>query len=396
MKKMKVLIVTYYRYPNGDAGAVRQHNLAKLYERIGCDVTVVGMGNSSLKEIKTYEGIKYTSFRHSNKSNISKLKNVLFYTKYLREMLYSENKFDVIHLANTNINILLWLKHYKRKNNILLIHDSVEWYSAKQFKMKFLSPSYVFKNIANNFIIDKNIKVISISNYLQKHFEKKGIETIRIPVVFDAKEMRINRSNNSKMVITYAGSPGKKDYIDVMLEGISKLDQLYLNQIEFRIFGIDENTIKRLCDLNSVDFSTIKNALKIYGRVDRKIVIENLESSDFGVMLRDSNARYAKAGFPTKIVESLTCGTPVITNISSDLGEYLVDTVNCIIVENCDSISFAKAIQKALSLNNATLSKMKMKAYKTALKNFDIDLFRNELRTLLNSDINQYRGKEND
>ncbi|WP_347353505.1 glycosyltransferase [Acetoanaerobium noterae] len=393
---MKVLIVTYYRYPDGDAGAVRQHNLAKLYERIGCDVTIVGMGNSSLNEMKTHEGIKYTSFRHSNKSKLTKLKNILFYTKYLKEMLYSENKFDVIHLANTNINILLWLKYYKRKRNILLVHDSVEWYSAKQFKMKFLSPSYIFKSLANNFIIDKNIKVISISNYLQKHFEKKGIETIRIPIVFDANEMRINQSNNSKLVITYAGSPGKKDYIEVMLKGISKMDQVYVNRIEFRIFGVDENTIKILCDSNSVDFLTIKDALKIYGRVDRKKVVESLGSSDFSVMLRDSNARYAKAGFPTKIVESLTCGTPVITNISSDLGEYLVDTINCIIVESCDSHSFAMAIQKALSLNNATLSKMKMEANKTALKNFDIDLFRNELRSLLNSGINQDRGKEND
>lgn len=393
---MKVLIVTYYRYPDGDAGAVRQHNLAKLYKKIGCDVTIVGMGNSGLNEIKTYQGIEYTSFRHSNESKLSKLKNILFYTKYLKEMLHSKNKFDVIHIANTNINILLWLKNYKRKRNVLLVHDSVEWYSAKQFRMKFLSPSYVFKSIANNCIIDKNFKVISISNYLQKHFENKGIKTIRIPIVFDTNEMSVNHSNNIKLVITYAGSPGKKDYIEVMLKGISELDQIFVDQIEFRIFGIDENTIKMMCNSNSINFESIKNALKIYGRVDRKKVVESLGSSDFSVMLRDSNARYAKAGFPTKIVESLTCGTPVITNISSDLGEYLVDTVNCIIVEKCEAPSFTDAIHKALSLNTVTLAKMKREAYETALKNFDIDLYKKDLRVLLNNDTIQDRGQEND
>ena len=103
-------------------------------------------------------------------------------------------------------------------------------------------------------------------------------------------------------------------------------------------------------------------------------------------MLRDANARYAKAGFPTKIVEGLICGTPVITNISSDLNEYLIDRFNCILVERCDSISFSQAIRQALSLNKYTLNEMKKNAYDTAISHFDIDLYKNELEFLLNEE----------
>jgi len=384
---MKVLIVTYYRYPNGDAGSVRQHSLAKLYEKIGYDVTIVGMGYSGLNEILTHNGVKYTSFRHSEYSKLSKIKNFLFYTSKLKNLLLSsKDGFDVIHIANTNFNILLYLKCFASTRNISLVHDSVEWYSAKQFKLRFISPSYVFKHIANKYLINESFKVISISKYLQLHFSRKGIKTIRIPIVFDITEMSMNYSVNEKLVITYAGSPGKKDYIEIMLKGISELDLYCLDQIEFRIIGIDENTIKKMCRRYSINYLKIKDSLRVYGKVTRNSVLENLGSSDFCVMLRDANARYAKAGFPTKIVEGLICGTPVITNISSDLNEYLIDRFNCILVERCDSISFSQAIRQALSLNKYTLNEMKKNAYDTAISHFDIDLYKNELEFLLNEE----------
>lgn len=382
---MKVLIVTYYRYPNGDAGAVRQHNLAKLYKRIGHDVTIIGMGFSRLNEMKIYEEIKYTSFRYSNENRLSRVKNIIFFINNLKTFLSRENdSFDVIHIASTNPQILLWLKYYTRKRSILLIHDSVEWYSANQFALRILSPSYIMKNIANKYLVDRNFKVIAISRFLQQYFDKKGVETIRIPIVFDTVDMSENQSFNNKLVISYAGSPGKKDYLDVMLKGISALDKRHMEQIEFRIFGVDEKVIKRMFGLNLSGYMKIQKSLKIFGRVSRDKVIESLRDSDFSVMLRDSNARYAKAGFPTKIVESLSCGTPVITNISSDLGEYLTDLVNSIIVKECNSSSFSEAIKKALSLNTEMIKNMKMNAYNTSLTYFNIDLYQRDLKFLLN------------
>ena len=44
------------------------------------------------------------------------------------------------------------------------------------------------------------------------------------------------------------------------------------------------------------------------------------------------------AGFPTKFVESITCGVPVITNDTSDLNEYAVDGRNAIIL-HCESFT---------------------------------------------------------
>ena len=46
--------------------------------------------------------------------------------------------------------------------------------------------------------------------------------------------------------------------------------------------------------------------------------------ADFMVLLREQT-RKSNAGFPTKFSESFMSGTPVIANLTSDLGRYLMD-----------------------------------------------------------------------
>ena len=57
------VIVSMMRYPNGDAGAIRAHSIAKILSRDGYDVTVLGYGTYNGRKIECYDGIKYTSMR---------------------------------------------------------------------------------------------------------------------------------------------------------------------------------------------------------------------------------------------------------------------------------------------------------------------------------------------
>lgn len=41
-----------------------------------------------------------------------------------------------------------------------------------------------------------------------------------------------------------------------------------------------------------------------HGRVSREEVTQALSNSDFSILLRPSNERYTKAGFPTKSVDA--------------------------------------------------------------------------------------------
>jgi hypothetical protein len=75
------------------------------------------------------------------------------------------------------------------------------------------------------------------------------------------------------------------------------------------------------------------------GRIPRPQVLEELSKADFTVLMRSEEQRYAKAGFPTKFVESLATATPVIANSTSDLGMYLKDGENGYVVKGRGHLS---------------------------------------------------------
>jgi len=56
--------------------------------------------------------------------------------------------------------------------------------------------------------------------------------------------------------------------------------------------------------------------------MSHKVTIDYIKQANFSIIIRDTN-RVTLAGFPTKFVESIACGTPVITNENSDIGDYI-------------------------------------------------------------------------
>ncbi|MDV2888192.1 hypothetical protein RYX45_23800, partial [Alkalihalophilus pseudofirmus] len=78
---------------------------------------------------------------------------------------------------------LFYLKLLAKKKGIQLIHDSVEWYSPEEFSLGKFSPSYIINNKYNTKWIDRNFKVVAISEYLKKHYLSRKIRSIRIPVI---------------------------------------------------------------------------------------------------------------------------------------------------------------------------------------------------------------------
>lgn len=149
--------------------------------------------------------------------------------------------------------------------------------------------------------------------------------------------------------------------------------------------GIDRNALAKLCCLPEDDLSAMC-CIRALGRIPRNEVIQHLNETDFTILIRSSIARYAKAGFPTKVVESLMSSTPVICNMTSDLGMYLKDGYDCIEVEHEDPESIVKALRRALALTPEQKDQMKKNARKTAEENFDYRLYIEEFRKFIKNE----------
>jgi glycosyltransferase involved in cell wall biosynthesis len=373
---MNILILSYNNFPDGDAGSVREYAIGKLFARMGNTVFFIGMGTTESNVICSYKEFKYTSLRiNQNQPSIGKaLVNYAGYKLRLKRFLSQYtfvNKIECIVVIDIPLNALLFIKRLAKKNNIKLIHDSVEWYSPEQFKLRKLAPEYILKTLNNKFFIDKSFKVIAISKYLEKHFKARGIDTVRIPVIMDVSSLSWEkRTREDKLTILYAGSPGKKDYLKEVIEGMALLEEYEFENIELRLIGI---TFEQLLADSNIDKNAlikIKNKMKILGRVPRNIVLMNLEEADFTVLMRSPIQRYAKAGFPTKVIESLASATPVILNITSDLGDYINDMEQGLIMPDCSAVAFSEAVRRGLGLTFEQRCGMYNKARQCAEKFF--------------------------
>ncbi len=374
MKEKRLLIVSYGKYPNGNAGAVRQHAFAKLYQQCGYDVVVIGMGDATNFALREYDGVKYTSFRKLPNNTLNKTLNWFLYGRRLKRFIKTCGMefTDILVIKTYFSSVLAWIKRYCKKNGIGLLHDSVEWYSPEEFNLKKFDVAYIKNNRLNTKEIDQNFKVFAISRYLFDHYRSRNIDVIRIPVIMDPEGISCEKHiREDKLVVSYAGRIGKKDYIGNILQGFLLLGDAEKAKIELRLMGATLDEVSQITGISKETLKDNQEMIRCMGRVPRPVVLQNLQETDFTVLIRDSSLRYAKAGFPTKVVESLMSGTPVICNLSSDLGEYLADGENSIIVKSMEAAAIVEALKRAIDTSVDKRKEMQANARSTAERYFD-------------------------
>ena len=375
----QAVIITENKYPLGDAGAIRQHAMAKILQEIGYDVTVVGYGSYTGNKLNEYDGIKYTSLKaRSGNKLIRILYRVLFGFRAIRYIKKHIKRPSLIMVVDTLPYAWRLIEEYGVKRNIRLIHDSVEWYSPEEFANGEKNREYILKEKTNTQIINKNWKVVAISSLLEEHFRKIANDVIRVPVIMDTSSIPFEidkKPGSSKISFVYVGAPGRKDYLNEIIEGFALLEKKYKDLCELHIIGVTENELVKACGVKADTLNALKSLLIAHGRLPHPEAIKWVREADYTLLLRDADLRYAKAGFPTKIVESLSCGTPPVCNISSDLSMYLEDEKNSFIAESHKPEDLKLALIKAIDCPSEQKNEMRKFARRTAEEAFDYKKF---------------------
>lgn len=372
-----IIIVSYTDYPKGTAGALRTHEFAKLLQVIGYKTLVIGMGRTENRGVlQNFEGIEYISLRENGDTLLKRIIGLLSFHRKCFGTIKQYDNLKGIFIVSASNKTFRSLKVYGKKKHIPIYHDSVEWYSPGQFRLRKFSYPYIEKEIQNRIIVDRDVNVIAISSYLESYYSSKGICTIKIPVIFDTSKMNVAIKDNKKLELIYAGSPGKKDFLLPIVEGLGFLNEDQRNRLNLSIFGITKSEFLKVNRLPKDKLNFMMGSLQFFGKVPHDEVIKHLKGSDFTVLLRDSSLRYAKAGFPTKVVESLSYGIPCIANYSSDLDQYLFDMDNSLIVPDCSAKSFSDTVSRALSLTIEEIRRLKERARQTAETHFDSSVYK--------------------
>ncbi len=370
-KKVKqIVMITNGAFPEGEPGALRIKYIAKALTANGCKVTVLCRGNS--KESGEIEDIQYYSYRNARARRLKKVSDYFSFPSHVKEYLKVNGPVDAVYVYNAHMSIFAWLKKYAKKNPIPLLHDCVEWYSPEEFKYGRFDLSYIIKNLINTKIIDRQYRIIAISEYLSDYYSGKGIDTMRIPMLCDMSGIQINKCIDKETTqLFYAGNPGGKDLVGNVIKALTLLSDEDKSKVRFTLIGCTKEHLINVCGVRKEDIEQAGDIIDICGRIPRSEVLSRMSSANFVVLSRDASLRYAQAGFPSKIVEALSNSTPVLCNLSSDLGDYLIDNENAVLAKDHTPESLAEAIHRAAELSYDQKNEMCAHARRTAEKYFD-------------------------
>ena len=274
------------------------------------------------------------------------------------------------------LRLLPWCRHH----NVALIADLVEWQNASQLPGGALGLSSININLAMRFLYPKCDGIISISSYLSKYYMGRGCRVVQVPPTLDTSLSPLpieGESEHRFLTLVYAGDPGKKDLLQPVIDGI-KIADPYSERLRLIVLGPTEQEVSSIC----CNGESVPSFVTVKGRVPQDEVAAILKSADFSVLMRP-NMRFANAGFPTKFVESLSNGIPVIANHTSDLGLYLRDKVEGIVVSDCTAYAFSVALKRVLNLSADELYVMKKSAYLQSRNSFDFRKYSDSIAELL-------------
>lgn len=363
---MNIVFLVTGHFPYGEAGSVRAMNLCKLLNDAGHIVHVIADYRSSEDQLGycTYEGVGRESQKLIDRKIIAD--NSI---KSLKHYCGTHNVDAVI--MNARFDRYFKVCGFCNRNKIKLIVENCEWYHWNSFKLGPIDPRY-WKNqrmIKHGF--KKADGFISISRLLDSHNASFGVPSVRIPTIMDldVRAFGTHKITPEKIHISYAGSPGRsKEFLRPILEALKGNEELK-KKIVFNIYGPN----KKQVEINLKDSSLLdglEECVFIHGRVPQNQMEEIFRESDFLIFIRPDR-RSSNAGFPTKLGESMSVGTPVITNDTGDISLYLKSGYNGFLVEGINRKSVESALLSIINMTDTKYQQMRANARDTAEKNFD-------------------------
>lgn len=385
--KNTVLYIGNFSFPLGNAAGKRVYANGKMLKELGYEVLFIGMSkeNVAIKSLKTtkkeYEGFTYYNFSYPNTSIdwVNYKKTFCELRRFLEEEEIINDLFLVIYYGSPAISLFnIRLIRFCREKKVKVIADCVDWLTTKTRNPLFDIIKWLDNTYQKSYANKKTDGVIAISSYLSNYYEKAGNMTVIIPplspIDYHISELNINRSYEK--IITYAGLPFRKGQIVTDCNSLKdRIDKtiILLHEAKKRnckfvlnIYGFTKGEYLHAIPEQKKYVEDLGTHIVFHGNKSNEEVVESVKNSDFTILIRDIN-RDTTAGFPTKVSESISCGTPVITTKTSDLEKYIIDGKNGFFINIDDKEKALLYLKKILEMNKEEIKLMKKNCVESQL-----------------------------
>jgi len=275
------------------------------------------------------------------------------------------------HLALSQAQIQV----YCRLKGIRFAPDATEWYGPTG---SFIADALrsVDTTIRMRLLNPLADGIVTTSPFLTRFYARAGKPQVQLPTLFDRAETGVGTPGGSgPLALVFAGNPFNlkikrpkpaymKERLDTILDILAEANRDGV-RVKLDVFGVAREQYLSAFQLRGEEFDP--PWLKFWGQVPRGQVLEATKSADLTIFFRE-RIRPNIAGFPSKFAESITCGTPVVTNLMENIAEFAKDGSNCVLIDPANRQQCAKVLLK-LSSQREWISSMKM--YCAAADTFD-------------------------
>lgn len=393
----KIFYIGNFSFPFGNASGARVLGNGYALRELGYEVEYIGLDNNLQSDKKINDTLNvFENFKYYNFPYPKSAKNRFNYIKIfneLKKILIKEKPDIIILYGSLSISLINEkIRNWAKKNNVKIFVDCVDMLPTTNggliFKIVKTLDEFYQKDIFNK----KVDGLIAISSYIKNYYKNRIPNSIVVPPLsIPNRYNQINKYkfDTSKLNLIYIGNPfptdGRKvdkstfkDRLDLVIEVLNALEE---KKFIFRIYGLTKETYLKVLPEHRTILETNSDCIVFNGPVNNVEAIELIKASDFSILLRDVN-KMSTAGFPTKFTESLACGTPVITNNTSDIEKYLLDNKNGFLIKDLKFDYLKKCFKEILKIDQNQLQLMK--EFTNCNNPFIYTNFNEEFKKLLN------------
>lgn len=362
---MNILFISHFYPPESGAASKRISGLARNLKRLGHNVEVLtgfpsyptGIKEPEYKgkfymedkidDIKIY---RYCVFSSPKRTKVNRALN--YFTFMLSSMLFAfkRKKYDVIIASSPPIFIGISACFISYIKKIPLVFDIRDIWPDIAYEMGAIDKKslvYRILDSLSNFIYKKSKMITVVTKGKKKKLISKGIEENKIKVIsngFDKEfsendiDIELIRKYNleEKFTLVYAGLIGLAQGIEMIIDTAEML-QGY-KDIQFLIIGDGPEKVTLEKDLSK---RNIKNVIFTGLMAHEKIYTFLKYSKASIVPLINDNLQDS---VPTKMLESLGAGCPVILSAKGESEGILLESKGGICINPNDSNALKESI----------------------------------------------------
>lgn len=310
--------------------------------------------------VDSNEDLKFVVRKYNNHGGLFPLKGILNTIKTLWCLIRNEDTVlvcDYLFYIPSLLSVLI--AKLSGKKSICICTDlaqNLNFSRTNNIKAKIFT-------CVGNFILNKFDYYVLLTKQMNRKLNKKASKCpfIVIEGLVDSTMSEYDNRKSlkkEKRIVMYAGSIHKIYGIQQLIQGFI---QANLKDTELHIYGDGDfvEELKYICDKTDI--------IKYFGVVSNdKIIIEEIKANLL-VNPRPTNQEYTEYSFPSKNMEYMVSGTPVLTTKLPGMPDEYLEYIY--LIEQEDSVGIAQALKLVMLKNDEELEEKGAQAKKFVLNN---------------------------